>query len=239
VSVTGGEIMTALIDTCNSQQDSELNPRPLRLSSGFNTDIQTRNRAYHVGDNYGASIRELSTIENGVDFSIDPVRRTLSCRPPTDYIDRANVKFGWGVEPGNLADAVETSGSIFNRVNAVTSGGIVTPFDDPIAIDRAGVMLEEWNSLSDVTDVTIAAAYANAELVVKRYGMTTYQLTPIAYGDLPRPYDEFQWGDKCYFSVNQGSMQIDNQAVRMFAGTINYSEEGDEIISELEVAMSS
>jgi hypothetical protein len=240
VNVIGGQIVATLIDTCNAQTDTASNVRPVRISSGSYTDTQLRNRSYRVGDSYGASIRELSTIENGVDFDIDPITRVLTCRAPSHYEDREDVKFGWGVDPHNLSDAVETSdgSNLFNRVNTVTSSGIVTVADDQDAIARAGVMLEEWNSLSDVNETTIAAAYANAELVVKRYGLTTYQLTPLSYGDLPRPYDDFNWGDKCYFSVDQGAFQISDQAVRMFAGTINYSDEGDEIIAELEVAMS-
>ena len=240
VSIVGGVIVAALINKCNAQTDTDSIVRPLRISSGLSSDTQVRNRSYNVGDSYGASIRELSTIENGVDFAVDPITRDLDCRDHTGYADLKNVRFGWGVDPHNLADVVETGdgANLFNRVNTVTSGGVVTVADDQDAILRAGVMLEEWNSLSDVSDITIAAAYANAELVVKRYGLTTYQLTPLSYGDVQRPYDDFEWGDKCYFSVDQGALQIDNQAVRMFAGTINYSDEGDEIISELEVAMS-
>jgi hypothetical protein len=212
----------------------------LRVRSGVYSDTQVRTRAYHVGDNYGNSIRELTTIENGGDLKIDPLTRVLSVVPPTAYADRTEVKFGFEVEPHNLADAVETDDgtNLFNRENVVTSGGIVAYADDQDAILRAGVMLEEWNSISDVSDVNIAGAFANAELVVKRSGLTSYQLTPNSYNDLPRPYDDFEWGDKAYFSVDKGAMQISNQAVRLFAGTINYTDEGDEVISELEVAMS-
>lgn len=240
VNVVGGAVVEQLVDTCNAQLDSDGVVRPLRLSSGGYTDTQTRTRAYHVGDNYGASIRELSAIENGVDFVVDPLLRTLSTVPPTAYIDRTEVKFGWGVAPFNLDDVVETGDgtNLFNRENVVTSGGIVVSADDADAIGRAGVMLEEWVSLSDVADVNIAGAFANAELVVKRNGLITYQITPRPFGELPRPYDEFNWGDKAYFSVNRGSFQINNQAVRLFAGTIGYTDEGDEVVSELEVAMS-
>jgi hypothetical protein len=240
VGVVGGVIVATLIDTCNAQLDSAAIVRPLRISSGSNTDTQVRTRSFHVGDNYGASIRELMTIENGVDFSVDPLTRVLSCRAPTDYADLVDIKFGWGVEPFNLDDATETGDgtNLFNRENVVTSGGIVAYADDQEAIESAGVMLEEWTSLSDVSDVSIAGAYANAELVVKSHGLTTYQLTPRPYGDLPRPYDDFNWGDKAYFSVERGSFKISDQAVRLFAGTINYTDQGDEVVSELEVAMS-
>jgi hypothetical protein len=238
--VTGGAIISALISACNAQTDTNAVVRPLRTTFGSTLDTQTRNRSYHVGDSYGASIRELMLIENGVDFVYDHTARTLSTIPPDNYYTRANVKFGWGVAPHNLSDAVETDDgtNLFNRVNTVTSGGIVVPADDPDAINQAGVMLEEWTSLSDVSDVDIAGAYVNAELVVKRLGLTTYQLTPDPYGDVPRPYDDFEWGDKCYFSVDQGAFQVTNQAVRVFAGTINYTDQGDEVVSELEVAFS-
>jgi hypothetical protein len=149
------------------------------------------------------------------------------------------VRFGWGVEPFNLDDAVETSDgtALFNRENVVTSGGVVVAADDNVAVARAGVMLEEWTSLSDVADSTIAGAFANAELVAKRYGLITYQLTPKAYGDLPRPYADFEWGDQGYLSASQGALQISGQPVRLFAGTISYSDQGDEILTELEVAL--
>jgi hypothetical protein len=237
---TGGSIIETLIAACNAQTDIGGTPRPLRVSFGTRTDTQTRNRSYHVGDSFGASIRELTTIENGCDLRLDPLTRKLDVVAPTDYADRKDVRFGWGMTPNNLSDATETDDgtNLFNRENAVTSGGIVTPADDPDAIVSAGVMLEEWVSLSDVSDVNIAAAYANAELVVKRHGLTTYQITPELYGDVPRPYDDFEWGDKCYFSVDQGAFQVENQAVRIFAGTINYTDQGDEVIAELEVAMS-
>lgn len=240
VNVVGGSVVMQLVNACNAQLDSGSVVRPLRLTSGSYSDTQTRTRAYHVGDNYGASIRELSTIENGVDFVVDPMLRTLSTVPPTAYTDRKDVKFGWGIAPFNLDDVVETGDAtnLFNRENAVTSGGIVAYADDAAAIEQAGVMLEEWVSLSDVADVNIAGAFANAELVVKKNGLITYQITPKSFGDLPRPYDDFNWGDKAYFSVNRGSLQIDDQAVRLFAGTINYTDEGDEVVSELEVAMS-
>jgi hypothetical protein len=239
-AVVGGSIVGTLISVCNAQTDSIGTVRPLRLDFGGATDTQIRTRAYHVGDSYGNSIRELSTIENGVDFVVDARSRTLSAVPPDSFIDRPDVKFGWGVDPSNLADVVETDDgtNLFNRENAVTSGGIVVAADDASAIDSAGVMLEEWVSLSDVSETNLAAAYANEELVVKRGGLTTYQLTPESFGDLPRPYDDFNWGDQAYFSVNRGSFQISDQAVRLFAGTINYTDEGDEVIAELEVAMS-
>lgn len=236
-----GHIIEALIEAANAQTDTAGVIRPLRIRFTGSWTQTVRRRSYHVGDNYGASIRELTTIENGCDIRVDPITRLLTVVENDAFSDRPGVRFGFSVAPFNLSDAVETGDgtNLFNRENAITSGGLVASADDQDAIERAGVMLEEWVSLSDVSDISIAAAYANAELVVKKLGLTTYQLTPAPYGNLPRPYDDFDWGDQAYFSVSQGAMQIENQAVRLFAGTINYSDEGDELLAELEVAMSS
>lgn len=238
-SVIGGQIVKTLMDTCNAQTDSTSTVRPLHLTFGTFSDTQVRSRTYHVGDNYGASISEMSTIENGVDFHIDHATRVLSTVAPDAYQDLSDLHFGYGVQPFNLADAVETTDgtTMFNRESVVTTGGVVAVADDPDAIGMAGVMLEEWTSLSDVADATIAGAYANAELLAKSGGLITYQLTPAQYGDVPRPYDDFEWGDKAYLSVSRGALQITNQAVRLFAGTIAYSDQGDEVLSELEVAL--
>jgi hypothetical protein len=240
-SAFDGLIAQALVNACNAQTDTFGIVRPVRVIFDDFSARTNRTRSYHVGDNYGASIRELTTIENGGDIKIDPVTRAMRFVANTEYADRPNVRFGYGTDPNNLADANETSDgtNLFNRENAVTSAGIVASTDDREAIERAGVMLEEWVSLSDVSDVNIAAAYANSELVVKSHGLTTYQLTSAPFGDLPRPYDDFDWGDQAYFSVDKGAMQIEKQAVRIFAGTINYSDEGDEVLAEIEVAMSS
>ena len=72
----------------------------------------------------------------------------------------------------------------------------------------------------------------------KRYGRVTYQITPKQFGDLPRPYDDFEWGDVGYLSVDKGAFKLSDQAVRIFAGTLNYDDNGNEIISELQLALS-
>lgn len=234
----GGSIMGTLITTCNAQTDSLGNVRPLHVVFGQALDTQLRTRTYRVGDNYGSIMRELVEIENGCDIQVDPLTRTLTTVAPTSYADQVGAQYGYGIKPDNLANATETGDgtTIYNRENAVGSNGAVYSFDDQTAINDAGVMLEEWLSLSDVSDPTIVAAYANAELVYKRYGTITYGLTVASYGDIPRLYDDFYLGDKIYFSVNKGAFQLSGQAVRVFGATININDNGDEIISELQTS---
>jgi hypothetical protein len=235
VAQIGGTIAMALLNKVNAQTDTGAIVRPTHVVPGAVTDSQVRTRSYKLGDNYGAMIRELIEIENGFDIVIDPLTRKMTTRAPTAYVDRTGVKFGFGVAPNNLSAATRTMDgtTIFNRENAVTAAGVVVSADDATAITTAGIMLEEWLTLSDVGESTIAAAYANAELVYKRYGTITYQISPDLYANIPRPWDDYQLGDKVYFSVDVGRFQVYSQAVRIFSLSIDLDDNGNEIISEI------
>lgn len=233
----GGSIGMNLIDVVNAQEDEEGNVRPLHISSGSVSDTQVRIASYKQGDSYGSLFKGLQTIEDGFDYSLDYLTRKINTRSPDDFRVLNGLQFGWGTDPNNLDDVVENEGEITNRISVVAANGNVYPADDPIAIDAATVMLEEWTSLSDQVSPTIALAYANGELVYKRYGLNTYTLTPKQFGNMPRPYDDFEWGDQGTLAVDKDSFQIAGLGVRVFAGTITLDPQGNEIISEYQVAL--
>lgn len=239
-NVVGGSIISTLLSTVNAQTDTASTVRPTHLVMGSVSDTQTRTRSYKAGDNYGQLVRELIEIENGLDVRVDPLARTISTFAPTAFNDHADVHFAYGKTPNNLDNVVVTRDGtqLFNRENVTTSGGFVVSVDDPAAIDAASVMLADMLSLSDVSSPTIAGAYANAELVYHRYGIVTYSLTPASLGDVLRPFDDFELGDKVYFSADRGRLQIDRQAVRVFSLNIVIDDNGNEIIGELGVSPS-
>lgn len=239
-SVIGGEIIHALVDAVNAQQDTDGNVRPLRMTFGTASDTEPRTTRFQAGSAYGSSMMSMVTIEDGCDLQIDHLARTISTVPPDSFAIRSNVRFGYGIAPFNLSDAIETNDgeSLFNRESVALANGNVVVADDQVGINDAGVMLEEWTSLSDENDPTIGLAFANAELVYKRFGIITYQITPKEFGDLPRPYDDFEWGDVGYLSVDKDSFQVRDQAIRLFAGTLTYDENGNETLSELQLALS-
>jgi hypothetical protein len=187
--VTGGTIINAIIAAINSQTDSNGTTRPVRLSFGTATDTQLRTGSYKAGDVAWTKIKELIEIENGCDIVTDWLTKQISTRPPDQYRVRKGVQFGFGTDPNNLDDVEETvDGTVVgNRQSVVAANGAVYAADDTDAIGEMGVMLEDWTSLSDVKDPTIAAAYANAQLVFKARGLKTYKLTPKKYGDIPGP----------------------------------------------------
>jgi hypothetical protein len=173
-------------------------------------------------------VQELVDVENGIDVRVDPVTRTISTFAPTAFADRTNTAFGYGVEPFNLANAPQNDdgSNTANRITAVGSNGIAVPADDAAAIAAEGIMREDWLSLSDVADPAIIGAYANAELIYRRYGQVTYDLAPLPYGDVPRLYDDFELGDKVYLSVDAGALRVDSQAIRVFSVTIDVDAQG-------------
>jgi hypothetical protein len=236
----GGVIASSLINIINAQEDTAARPAPLHIRPGWYSDTQLRSISYDSGQNIGSAIRDLMTIENGFDILTDPLTRQINFRDNTEYEDRTSVHYGYGVFPGGLQLAKRTTDGIAlaNRMSVVSSGGVVVPADDQDAIDFADVMLETWESLSDVGDTNIVAAYANAELVYRRYGVTTYDITPMSHGDLPRLFDDFELGDQIYFSVNRGRFQLSRQAVRVFSASIGFDNAGNEIVRSIGVSPS-
>lgn len=238
VNQIGGFIAAALVAQVNAQLDSNGVVRPLHLVFGAHSDTQIRTRSYKLGDNYGQVFRELVEIENGFDVLVDPITRAISTRAPTNYTNRTGTVFGFGISPYNLGNATRSMDgtTLVNRENVVTSGGIVVSQDDTLAIGSAGVMLEEWLSLSDVNNAVIAGAYGAAELVYKRFGTITYQITPRQYGDMLRPWDDYLLGDQVYFNADRGRLKIQNQGVRVFSLSIEVDDQGNEVVSELGVS---
>lgn len=254
---TDADIVSVLIGAANIQVDTTDTARPTHVTSISPVVVPTaghpvategipgisttpRTRTYNVGDNYGQSIRELSDIENGCDLILDPATRLLLARDNTAFVNRTNVHFSLGATSTNLVGAVRTADGtrLMNRITVAGSGPGLAVADDVAAIDDAGVMLEEWDSLSDVSDAIILGAYANAELVFKRYGVTTYQVTPMPTGTVPRLFDDFDLGDQVYFSVDAGRFNVSRQAIRVFSATISVDESGNESVGELGVSPS-
>jgi hypothetical protein len=239
--VVGGNIAMTLLDIANSQTTAT-DPTvvvPTHLTSGPYGDSQTRTLRYERGRSFWDAIRELSDIENGYDLFVNPISRIMSTRAPESFVDRPGALFAYGTLADNLEGVVRnTDGArIANRMNVVGSNGKIVAVDDSDAIADAKAMLEEWNSIS-ASDPNIVAAFANEELVYKRYGVTTHSIKPQSYGNVPRLFDDFELGDKVYFTANRGRMIIPRQAIRVFSATIGFDTAGNEIISELGTAPS-
>ena len=152
-------------------------------------------RTYTRGTKLSQVLTEMTEIEWGVDYQIDPVTRKLklfwdSILPGTTLRgrgnDRRDVVFGYGVAPhnvGNVRDARDAS-KVKNRVN--TEGkvgrGLAQDLDE---IDRVGIF-EETIQMTDVADPpppspSILAVYAGSEVAMFSKPFRTITFQPKRY----------------------------------------------------------
>lgn len=234
------DIIEDLIDTVNAQTDAATptpNVRPMWVTSGTKQASVNRTRKYEVGQNLGAAIQELNTIESGVDIVIDPVTRALNVLAARGS-NLTEVKFGYRSWPANLLDAGETfdTGETVNRFTA-RGRGVPQFAEDRDAMDFLGQMLERSESL-DVPDTAVLLAYAGGEVVYRALPPLHYSIQPMPYDGthrVPEPFVDYDLGDTVYFSANHGRIQVNNQAVRVFGIAINVDDESNEIITGLRV----
>jgi hypothetical protein len=242
-NIAGGQIILALIAAANAQTDGNGVVRPTHVKAGVATDTQVRSRAYKRAESYGDNIRELCDVENGCDIFIDPISRSVTVRSPTDFADRLDCRFGYGIFPNNLETVSrQVDGTrMANRINVAGASSVTPVFaESQASMDDADTIIEEWITLSDVTQASVLGEYANGEVAYKKDGLTTYAIKPMSLGTVPRLFDDFQLGDKVYFSVDRGRFRVDTQPVRVFTASLTISDDtGDEIFDEIGTSPSS
>lgn len=241
---TAGEIIFGLLAQCALREDSAGNLAPMRIVPGARTDTQTRIRSYKRGTSYGSAITELVDIENGVDIYVNPISRRLDVHAWDEYVDRPDVHFTLGMTGfGDNVLSVDDTDDGTSTTNALAVSGAGSTrilVDDPDEIARLGVMLEDEISLSDVLDINIITSYAVAEIMFRRNGAKTLSVTPASLAvdddvNVYRLFDDFDLGNQVYLSTDKGRMQYRRQAMRVFGATVGTDDEGNEIISEIEI----
>lgn len=237
VDEIGGEIARELLTVANEQVDSSGTQRPTHLRFGTRSDTQVRTVRYEFGASFGASIDALSQIENGFDWEVDPLHRTLSTRSPDDYEERPEVSFVHGL---NCSVTAREDGTLRrNRITVTGAGGVVVVRDDPQAISAAGgQIIDEHVSLQGVADVVTMQAYADAELAYSANSSIVLSVRPWSLGDVPRLYDDFNLGDLVLVTARGGRVNLDHQPVRVFSANLSFTKQLDEVVDEMTVALS-
>jgi len=201
----------------------------------------------------GQQITQLINVEGGVDFYIDPVTLQMNLYG-IGSSGSSNLSSGYGVDrgsgclftyPGNCtaasrpADGTKTA----DRIEAIGQYGVARA--DNLAAQAQQGLFEDQDSLSDVVDPNILAAFANAEVAVRAYPWAILTFTPrgVIPADyknpgVPRPFDDYNIGDIVYATVNRGpAFQIgvaQPQAVRVFGFTVNWDDEDVEKVTNLQ-----
>lgn len=223
--------------------------RPTRVSEGTATLTDTDNFPswpefsieYASGVKIGDAIQQLSDIENGVDLEVDASTGALNLYYPRKGVDRPHVIFGFGKPPHNLRNMTRNEDTADSVQRFSASGTTATRFaEDLDAMDDLGIMFEEEESLSDVTDSDVLLAYAGAEVAIRSRGLITdsidlFPRTPQQEKgeNVPQLFVDYNIGDTVRVSCNQGLFQINKQKMRVYGATVSIDNEGNERIESV------
>ena len=232
-----GVIVSNLLDVAHAQDPA------LPITFGTNELTQHRTITYQRGQSIGQAIIDLTELEAGFDWEIDPVTLELNIFAKRGQ-DRKNCKWTYiddGIsKKGNLQDVVELlDGSVL--VNDIRPQG---KFGYGSAIDVVSQatygVFQENPSLSNVVDNNILDAYANAEIVYRSNPRVTYTLSPKSNSDseVPKLFVDFDIGDTTYLTARKDYMNVADQAERIFGVSLAIADNGSMTINNLQTTAS-
>lgn len=191
----------------------------------------------------GAAIKQLTDIEDGPDFAIDPVTRKL-----TSYVaystdpaaagfwlgTKRSLSFDYNTGKHNAQNIRRTSdmSQIRNRFVA-TGNHDPGQAEDTESVAAYGIY-EEHEDIGDVSSAEVLLAYAGAEVAILGRPLIQFGLVPqITNVPNPQPFVDFQLGDVVKLNADLGRLQIVDQDVRIFGFTVNVDDMGGETVPEI------
>ncbi len=250
---TGGSIALNLLAVANGQHIGALSTAspdgdgdliPTKLIIGTSTDAQIRNRNYPRWQNIGQAITELSSIENGIDWWIDPETRAFNAYSSSLGSalrqDRPEAQFGYNWGPNNLRTFTrQIDGSeLINQIHAWGPYGLATAVN-PFSALVYGLHEDQVN-LSELKNDDLLQAFANGEISVKSVPRTLYRMNPFPYdgtGRVPEPFVDYRIGDQVHFTAKYGDrINIERQAVRVYGIRLSVDAEGNENVDDLQLS---
>lgn len=250
---TGGAIALNLLNRANNQRIgplSAINPdgdgliMPTKMIIGSTTDSQIRNRVYPKWQNIGQAIVDLASIENGIDFEVNPATRVFNAYPSSFGSplrrDRPQAQFGYNWGPNNLRTfSRQIDGStLTTQVHAWGPYGLATAVN-PEAAALYGLFEEQIN-LSEIKDINLLQAYASGEVALKSAPRTLFSMNPFPYdgtGRVPEPFVDYKIGDQVYFTAKaEKRINIERQAIRVYGMKLTVDAEGNENLEDLQLS---
>jgi hypothetical protein len=230
------EIAFALMRVINGQYLSRANipDAPLWVKEGsvFGGPLLPRNRYYTIGQQLGDALQNMSDVEAGYDYMVDPDTRELNLYNWNYYSTREDVIFGYRKGPDNLKTFswTEDASQTCNSMIVISQGAPVGPIYDADSQRDYGVF-EEYNTLSGAQQ-TILAAYAGAELAIRSVPLLTYSVAPYSNSS-PKIFEDYDIGDAAYLSAEKDYFKLERQKIRIFGATLNFDDNGNEQVSSL------
>lgn len=215
---------------------------PLPFSIGGTENTFTTKRSYQKYTAISGAIQELSDIENGYDFWLDPATRQLIFYKKLEEDLSGSIAFGYNAGfLNNLAEVSRqrSADKLVNGIYAVTSTSGTTPPEqlDQTSIDQYGLM-EEQASLSEANDAKIALAYAAGEFVYRSSPLPIYSITPRPSANGPRVLKDYHIGSIMKFSANKGAIQVANQKFKVFSISLSIDNAGNETVTQMNITAS-
>lgn len=242
--------------------DAQFHGAPMYVQMGSQpAATQPRNITYQAYANIGQSIAQLSQIESGFDFRVDPTTRLFNIYydpiwpqgGPYTVNGRGQIRpqaiFGYHWGRQNVAKLTRTrdASTLENDVFAIGQLGGVGEGYEPGSQSLYG-MFESQTSLSDVIQEPVLQAYAQAEATTNSMPRVIYTFDQQPLGKTPdgkftalQPFVDFDIGDFVSLRSDYGILVPDpvsnvqgHQPVRVFAFTVNVSDEGVESVTNIQ-----
>jgi hypothetical protein len=187
---------------------------------------------------------ELSNIEDGADWWVDPYTRLLYIYRKRCTVRNVVVAFKWG--PNNLGAFTRNiaADQKANYALVTGSGGLAAMADNQPDQLQNG-LIETMTSWTDCNQQSVLLAEAGAQIVMRANGKITYGVTPFYYaGDIgapptavPEPFIDYDpIGDEFKLTaISEKRGNIILQTVRSFGVTVSIDEENNGTLGQLQV----
>lgn len=195
-----------------------------------------RSRTYKRYENVGKILQELSDIESGYDYYIDPATGNLNIVASRGTNLSSTIGFGYNAYRDNLASVTRQYDGTTVANKVIVQGRYGTGLSTDGTSESNYGRMEDVVGLSQVTGTSILAAYATAETTVRANPRETVSIVPKA-GMYPQPYSEYWLGDTVKLVVNNpDETNLVNKNIRIFGISISMDDNGNEAVTALEVA---
>jgi hypothetical protein len=217
---------------------------PPIVPGGQTGTFATRVNTWQKNTKVGQILSELSELESGFDYWVDPVTRELNISAWNQAVNRPDVIFGFGKLPENLSELTftEDAASVRNRIpvwgDAGTQPALAPEVDS--SQDVYGIF-EETITLTGVSDTSTLLAFSGAETLVRSFPTRFYQIVPFPYVHpdvgpttiVPRLFQDYNLRDIIRLSISYGFINEERRPIRVYGASITITDSGDEIVDSL------
>lgn len=227
---------------------------PTGITIGLNPEVSSINLTVPQFHPVGELITQITSIENGFDFNIDPLSRKFNI-----YYNRVKENstiFGLGQDrgpgvrftyPGNCITVNRSSDGGRTQNRTETQGQFGVGKAESVSSIQENGLFEKSESLTDVVNIDILIAYANIQVATLELPFKIVTFNPRSVNNsesfsVPRPFEDYEIGDIVYATIKKGPRFVvgypNPQSVRIFGMSIDIEDTGVEKISNIQTVYS-